>query len=206
MQTSRTTAVVETGDGQCPLVHEMLVLDAWLVRRLDERRYRRISRDLVTDLLVALRMEALGDLGIYPAVDDREPGWSFIQPITTSHFSAHYFANPGGRPHVRIDAYSCASVDCAALIAVCHEHLELDDWHACFIERHLDRPQERRVLELGGSGATILSVRRLPAAAVASRVRETAASDMPSRHPPRDPSAADPAATRRASAPATSRR
>lgn len=169
MQTSRTTAIVEAGHGQRPLVHEMLVLDAWLVRPLDEKRYRQISRDLVDDLLAALRMEALGELAIFGAVDEKEPGWSFIQPITTSHFSAHYFSNPGGRPHIRIDAYSCARVDCAALIAVCHEHLELDDWHACFIERHLDRPQERRVLELSGSGATIRSVTRRSTALATSR-------------------------------------
>lgn len=143
--------------GALKLVHEILVLDAFLVKPLDQARYESITRGFVGDLLEALGMDALGALGIYPAVDQREPGWSFLQPITTSHVSAHYFENPGSRPHIRIDAYSCASIDWSTLIGVCHEHFELDDWRACFIDRQLDHPNLRSVIELAGTGATITS-------------------------------------------------
>lgn len=139
------------------LVHEILVLDAFLAAPLDVRRYRSITRDLISDLLNELGMEPLGQLGIYPAVDLRQPGWSFIQPITTSHVSAHYFENPGDRAHIRIDAYSCAAIDWAGLIAVCHAHLQFDEWFACFIDRQLDKPQQRRVFELAGNGKTVAS-------------------------------------------------
>ncbi len=153
-----TTANLETDFSEqsaLHLVHEILVLDAFLAAPLDCRRYRSITRDLVSDLLAELGMVPLGQLGIYPAVDLREPGWSFIQPITTSHVSAHYFENPGDRPHIRIDAYSCASIDWARLISVCHEHLQFEDWFACFIDRQLDKPDRRRVLELAGRGKTV---------------------------------------------------
>jgi len=139
------------------LVHEILVLDAFLTAPLDQSRYKSITRGFITDLLNALQMEPLGDLGIYPAVDQREPGWSFLQPITTSHVSAHYFENPGQRPHIRIDAYSCASIDWASLIQVCHEHFDLNDWCACFIDRQLERPYQRSVIELSGVGASVVS-------------------------------------------------
>lgn len=139
------------------LVHEILVLDAFLTAPLDQSRYESITRGFITDLLNALQMEPLGELGIYPAVDQREPGWSFLQPITTSHVSAHYFENPGHRPHIRIDAYSCASIDWASLIQVCHEHFNLDDWCACFIDRQLERPYQRSVIELSGVGASVIS-------------------------------------------------
>jgi len=139
------------------LVHEIVVLDAFLEKPLDQRHYKSITRDFVSDLLEALRMEALGALGIFPAVDLREPGWSFIQPITTSHVSAHYFANPESRPHIRIDAYSCASIDWTTLIQVCHKHFGLDDWFACFIDRQLEQPFQRSVVELAGAGACVTS-------------------------------------------------
>lgn len=139
------------------LVHEILVLDAFLAKPLDQGRYISITRDFVSDVLGALGMETLGELGIFPAVDQREPGWSFIQPITTSHISAHYFENPGRRPHIRIDAYSCASINWTALIRICHKHFELDEWCACFIDRQLDQPHQRTVIELAGLGACVNS-------------------------------------------------
>lgn len=146
-----------TASGDLHLVHEILVLDAFLTEPLDQRYYKSITQGFVDDLLHALQMEPLGALGIYPAVDLREPGWSFIQPITTSHVSAHYFENPGQRPHIRIDAYSCASIDWASLIGVCHQHFHLDDWCACFIDRQLERPHQRSVIELSGVGANVIS-------------------------------------------------
>lgn len=139
------------------LVHEMLVLDAFLEKPLEECQHESATRRFVSELLWVLGMEPLGELGIFPAVDEREPGWSFIQPITTSHVSAHYFENPEGQPHIRLDAYSCASIDCRSLLAVCHKHFRLDTWLACFIERQLDRPNRRRLVELAGIGANVQS-------------------------------------------------
>ncbi len=145
------------------LTHRMLVLDAWLCRALDQRRHRAITRDFVDDLLRVLGMEPLGELGIFPAVDERAPGWSFIQPITTSHVSAHYFERPGPAPHLRLDAYSCHPFDWRRLIGVCHRHFRLADWRASLIEREIDAGAGRSVMELSGTGPEAVShVRLLP--------------------------------------------
>ena len=139
------------------LVHHILVLDAFLIEPLDFRQYEDITRRFIKEVLSVLGMEPLAELGIYPAVDQRAPGWSFIQPITTSHISAHYFEKPGRMPHIRLDAYSCESIDWDQLINVCHRHFSLSDWHATFIDRRIDRDAERRVVDLTGVGEKVTS-------------------------------------------------
>ena len=139
------------------LSHQMLVLDAGLGERLDSDRFEQITRGFVGDLLNALGMEPLADLGIYPAVDLRAPGWSFIQPITTSHVSAHYFEKPGRLPHIRLDAYSCESVDWRRIIQVCDRHFRLDEWRATFIDRQIEPRLERPVYDIVGVGARVTS-------------------------------------------------
>ena len=139
------------------LVHEILVLDAFLQKPLNSRRFETITKAFIAELLSALNMEPLGELGIYPAVDERAPGWSFIQPITTSHVSAHYFEKPGRMPHIRLDAYSCDSINWNQLIEVCHRHFSLEEWHASFIDRQIGRQSERTVIDLTGVGAQVTS-------------------------------------------------
>lgn len=157
MKTDLQSSVGEPDRNTLHLVHEILVLDAFLEERLDQRRYKTITRRFIDDLLGVLEMQALGELGIYPAVDQRAPGWSFIQPITTSHVSAHYFEKPGRKPHIRLDAYSCDSIDRNQLIRVCHQHFKLSNWHATFIERRIDTHDQRKVLDLTGIGPRLTS-------------------------------------------------
>ena len=141
--------------GAACLAHEILVLDAFLEEPLDPDCRDRATHAFIDDLLAALSMDPLAPVSIFAAADPREPGWSFIQPITTSHVSAHYFENPQGRPHIRIDAYSCASIDRMALIGVCHDHFRLAEWRASFIDRQIDAAQARQIVELAGQGADI---------------------------------------------------
>lgn len=141
------------------LEHQILILDAHLREPLDCSRYETITRRFIDDLLYALGMDPLGELGIYPAVDQRAPGWSFIQPITTSHVSAHYFEKPGRAPHIRLDAYSCETVDWQNLIHVCHRHFTLADWRATFIDRQIETQLKRTVVDLTGTGPRVTSER-----------------------------------------------
>jgi hypothetical protein len=143
------------------LEHQILVLDAGLRAPLDGRRYETITRRFIDELLNVLGMDPLGNLGIYPAADQRAPGWSFIQPITTSHVTAHYFEKPGRMPHIRLDAYSCEAVDWQSLIHVCHRHFMLGDWRATFIDRQIETQSERTVLDLAGTGSRVMSERTL---------------------------------------------
>lgn len=137
------------------LDHEIFILDAYLNNPLEPSKMDSWTRNFIDALLSTLRMEELGPLQIFPAVDLRAPGWSFIQPITTSHIAGHYFEKPGKHPHIRLDLYSCASINYKKVIKVCHEHLNLHLWRATFIDRQIDEGA-RCASHISGEGSTIL--------------------------------------------------
>lgn len=89
------------------LLHKILIIDAELQNPLPERDYHQFVENLAVEMMYVLDMKPLGPLSIFEALDKSEPGWSFIQPITTSHISAHYFSKPDPKPHIHIDIYSC---------------------------------------------------------------------------------------------------
>ncbi len=144
------------------LQHHMVVLDANLRQLLDPRRKLSLTGALVADLLETLQMEPLGRLEIYDAVDQRAPGWSFVQAITTSHISGHYFEKPGLHPHVHLDIYSCKPLEFMQVLEVVDRHLKLADWVGTFIHRDMDLGQ-RRVWEMQGYGARLVRRRMLEA-------------------------------------------
>ena len=158
---------MKTGHQDFDLVHQIFVLDAYLGAPLDIDSREPLTRRFVDDTLSVLGLEPLGPLGIYPAVDERAPGWSFIQPITTSHLSAHYFEKPGRSPHIRIDAYSCERIDWLALLRVCDRHFGLADWHGTFIDREIDDHRRRAVRQLSGRGARVADEQTLRSASAA---------------------------------------
>jgi hypothetical protein len=132
------------------LLHEIFILDAELQKPLKHKTRKADTKKLVDEILTALRMEQLGPLSIFDATDKRAPGWSFIQPITTSHVSAHYFEKPGA-PNIRMDFYSCASVNWRKLITIVHKHLGLSHWRGTFIDRNTDAQKgERMVIDITG--------------------------------------------------------
>ncbi len=137
------------------LEHEIFVLDAYLQEPLDQNEMESWTRTFIDSLLSALRMEELGPLQIYPALDLRAPGWSFLQPITTSHISGHYFEKPGKHPHIRLDCYSCCSINWKKIINVCEEHMKLGLWRATFIDRQIDE-KPRAAIHVSGEGNTVL--------------------------------------------------
>lgn len=156
------------------LQHEIFVLDTHLQEALPMDNHREITINLVQKLLDVLGMERLGDMQIYPALDMRAPGWSFIQPITTSHISGHYFEKPGRLPHIRLDVYSCEAVNWKNIIKVAHEHLVLADWRATFIHREIELHDNRVVLEIAGLEDNINKEHHLyaPAEAAANKVKQ----------------------------------
>ena len=126
-----------------------------LKKPLDVLQMEKITRKLVDALLTALRMEELGPLQMYPATDLRAPGWSFLQPITTSHISGHYFEKPGKFPHIRMDVYSCAAINWRKIIDVANQYLDMGMWRATFIDRQIDEAQ-RSAMHISGEGNMIL--------------------------------------------------
>ncbi|UPA22838.1 hypothetical protein K8942_01335 [Candidatus Peribacteria bacterium] len=142
------------------LSHEMMILDAFLKEGLDQSRMDEITNNLINDLLAELGMEKLGRLEIYPAADLRAPGWSFIQPITTSHISGHYFIEPdGNNPNIHMDFYSCKHFSWKQIIPIIDKHLALAKWHADFLYRK-DVRAERSIWEISGEGAMVILDKR----------------------------------------------
>ncbi len=133
------------------LSHEHFILDAELEDHLDFQQRAPITEALARDLLAGLQMEELGPLQIYDATDDLFPGWSFIQPITTSHISGHYFEEKSGTSHIHMDIYSCAHFDWKAVVAILQKHLPFSRWSANFIVRTIG-VMSREVVEIHGRG------------------------------------------------------
>lgn len=139
------------------LSHEMLILDTYLKHALDQSRMDEITNNLIDELISELGMEKLGPLEIYPATDPRAPGWSFIQPITTSHISGHYFIETDGKnPNIHMDFYSCKHFSWKQIIPIVDKHLALAKWHADFLFRK-DVKAERSIWEISGEGQEILA-------------------------------------------------
>lgn len=146
-----------------PLIlnHEMFILDADLNEVLNQKNMNEITGNLIDSLLNQLKMEKLGPLEIYNATDPRAPGWSFIQPITTSHISGHYFVEPGGaHPNIHMDFYSCSSFEWKDVISIVDKHLKLAKWHGDFLYRK-DVLAERAIWEISGIGNQVVSEKRL---------------------------------------------
>ncbi len=146
-----------------PLVlnHEMFILDANLKHVLDQSKMNEITKNLIKDLLAKLGMLELGPLAIFDATDPRAPGWSFIQPITTSHVSGHYFVEPNGtNPNIHMDFYSCSSFDWKDVVEIVDKHLALAKWHGNFLYRK-DIMVDRGVWEISGDGSQIFSMAKL---------------------------------------------
>lgn len=133
------------------LEHRILILDANLKQNLVFDKHVDITTKLVEDLLHALNMKKLGKLEIYNSVDANFPGWSFIQPITTSHISGHYFEDEK-QPHIHFDIYSCKKFQWKTVINILDKHLHLAEWSGNFIVRDVELAK-RESASLSGIGS-----------------------------------------------------
>ncbi|MDD5041022.1 MAG: hypothetical protein PHX87_00995 [Candidatus Peribacteraceae bacterium] len=147
------------------LLHHHFILDAHLLRPLDNSEKEDITHALIEDLLNTLKMKKLGPLEIYPATDLRAPGWSFLQPITTSHIAGHYFERPGNHPHIHIDLYSCQGFDWKIALIPLTRHFPLGAWQATFVNRVISSDESskdrREILDIRGSGENVEQVHRV---------------------------------------------
>jgi S-adenosylmethionine/arginine decarboxylase-like enzyme len=143
-------------DSDVRLDHEILILDAYLRAPLSAENREQAAQSYIGNLLNTLGMEKLGPMQFHDAADLRAPGWSFIQPITTSHIGVHYFEKPGRLPHVRIDVYSCKTVDWRAVVTVTDAHMQFEQWRATFIHRGIE--SARKIHDIHGSGAVVTSI------------------------------------------------
>ncbi len=137
------------------LHHNLFVLDANLVRPLSNLTGSRMSAQIVGQLLMALNMQRLCTFRFYKATDLRAPGFSFFQPITTSHISGHYFKIRGEDPHIHLDIYSCKPFDWKLIMPLLNTHLNFREWSANYICRSVSGI--RNYCEIRGKNKNILS-------------------------------------------------
>ena len=77
-------------------------------------------------------MKPLGAINWADAVDLDFPGQSFVQMITTSHCSLHYFSD---RDEIYFDLYSCKSFEPERVVAILRKKLGMTQWRGIIYDR-----------------------------------------------------------------------
>jgi hypothetical protein len=89
----------------------------------------------VDNLLKKINMKPLGPLNWADAEDLDFPGQSFVQMITTSHCSLHFFAHNNGEKEIYFDLYSCRSFDPEEVVRLLDGKFSLREWHGILYTR-----------------------------------------------------------------------
>jgi len=86
----------------------------------------------IKDLLSAADMKALGPLIFSGAEDLDFPGQSFVQMITTSHCSLHFFSDTN---EIYFDLYSCKQFDPKKIIDIINSYFGIETYHGMVYKR-----------------------------------------------------------------------
>jgi len=106
---------------------------------------REDAQRFVDALLKAINMKPLGPLNWSDAEDLDFPGQSFVQMITTSHCSLHFFDHGEGNKEVYFDLYSCKCFDEQKVIEMLNAKFGMKEWHGTLYTRASD---EKPVVKL----------------------------------------------------------
>jgi S-adenosylmethionine/arginine decarboxylase-like enzyme len=91
-----------------------------------------LASSFVKDLLSAADMKALGPLIFSGAEDLDFPGQSFVQMITTSHCSLHFFSDTN---EIYFDLYSCKQFNPAKIINIINSYFGIEVYHGMIYKR-----------------------------------------------------------------------
>jgi S-adenosylmethionine/arginine decarboxylase-like enzyme len=107
---------------------------------------REDAKRFVDMLLKEINMKPLGDVNWADAEDLDFPGQSFVQMITTSHCSLHFFDHEGEDNEIYFDLYSCRSFDTDKVVRLLDEKFGLCDWHGIHYTRATgEEPQLKKI-------------------------------------------------------------
>lgn len=104
------------------------------------------AQRFVNDLMKAIKMKPLGPLNWADAEDLDFPGQSFVQMITTSHCSIHYFTDKDGTNEIHFDLYSCRCFDVKKVIELLNKKFGLVSWHGILYQRATDQAPEVQMI------------------------------------------------------------
>lgn len=96
------------------------------------------AQAFVNDLMKVTNMKPLGPINWADAVDLDFPGQSFVQMITTSHCSLHFFRDGKGEGQdneIYFDLYSCKEFDYQEVVALINKYFGIVDWHGILYNR-----------------------------------------------------------------------
>lgn len=116
------------------LTHLHLVVNAKIGPDFKELT-REKTQEFVDELMRITDMKPLGPLNWSDAVDLDFPGQSFVQMITTSHCSLHYFSDTR---EIYFDLYSCKKFEPERVIGLLDQYFDLKDWHGIVYNRAQD--------------------------------------------------------------------
>ncbi len=119
------------------LTHMHLTVNARVDRKFLELP-REKAQKFVDELMVVTNMRPLGQLNWSDAVDLDFPGQSFVQMITTSHCSLHFFRDEEGAGEsneVYFDLYSCKDFNYESVVNLIDKHFGVVDWHGILYNR-----------------------------------------------------------------------
>ncbi len=107
---------------------------------------REESKRFVDMLLKEIDMKPLGEINWADAEDLDFPGQSFVQMITTSHCSLHFFDHKGEDNEIYFDLYSCRSFDTEKVISLLDEKFGLRNWHGIVYTRATgEKPELKKI-------------------------------------------------------------
>jgi len=124
------------------LVHLHLAVNAKIGPDFRELT-REKAQEFVNELMRITDMKPLGPLNWSDAVDLDFPGQSFVQMITTSHCSLHYFSDTR---EIYFDLYSCKSFEPEKVIELLDKFFDLREWHGLLYNRAQDQKPKLKEL------------------------------------------------------------
>jgi len=124
------------------LVHLHLAVNAKIGPDFRELT-REKAQEFVNELMRITDMKPLGPLNWSDAVDLDFPGQSFVQMITTSHCSLHYFSDTR---EIYFDLYSCKNFEPQKVIELLDRFFDLQEWHGMLYNRAQDQKPKLKEL------------------------------------------------------------
>ncbi|MFH0737765.1 MAG: S-adenosylmethionine decarboxylase [Candidatus Micrarchaeota archaeon] len=115
------------------------------------------AKRFVDGLLKTVNMKPLGPLNWADAEDLDFPGQSFVQMITTSHCSLHFFNHKDGTNEIYFDLYSCKPFDDEKVIELLDGKFGLREWHGVLYTRATG--QKPRVKMIGSMAKEVMVAR-----------------------------------------------
>ncbi|MBI5046501.1 S-adenosylmethionine decarboxylase [Candidatus Micrarchaeota archaeon] len=104
------------------------------------------AQRFVDKLMKVVNMKPLGPLNWSDAEDLDFPGQSFVQMITTSHTSLHFFIHSDTDKEIYFDLYSCKCFDHEAVVKLLDDTFGLNEWHGTLYTRASDAKPEVKMI------------------------------------------------------------